>query len=66
MGIKSAVEELREALGDEGMEKPIRGLGDVVSRVTKALGIKECSGCAKRRERLNQLLPLGDRRRRGK
>lgn len=36
----------------------IRGLGDVVSAVTKSLGIKECGGCAKRREALNKLVPF--------
>lgn len=36
----------------------LRGLGDVVSAVTKAVGIRECGGCAKRREALNKLVPF--------
>jgi len=49
---------------------PIRGLGDVVDRVTSATGVKaavnkvseklgrEC-GCQQRREALNKLVPFG-------
>ena len=36
----------------------IRGLGDVVARVTKAVGIRECVGCKKRREALNRAVPF--------
>jgi hypothetical protein len=40
-------------------KKPgIRGLGDVVARVTDALGIPKCGGCAKRQELLNTLVPF--------
>ena len=50
--------------------EPIRGLGDVVDRVTSATGVKsavnkvsaelnkEC-GCEQRREALNKLIPFG-------
>jgi hypothetical protein len=31
------------------------GLGDVVSRITGRIGIRECSGCQGRRERMNAL-----------
>lgn len=31
------------------------GLGDAVHALTASLGIPECGGCAKRRERLNRL-----------
>jgi hypothetical protein len=34
-----------------------RGLGDTISKITKALGIRECGGCAKRRAKLNKLIP---------
>lgn len=37
----------------------IRGLGDVVHKVTSKLGIKECGGCKKRREALNKAVPFG-------
>lgn len=36
----------------------LRGLGDVVARVTKAVGIKPCGPCQKRREALNRLVPF--------
>ena len=51
--------------------KPIKGLGDVIDRITTAtglkkltervrtaLGIKKPCGCQKRRDRLNELWPL--------
>jgi hypothetical protein len=38
-----------------GLKESI-GAGDVVRNVTKAMGIKHCSKCDKRRERLNRLL----------
>ena len=45
----------------------IMGLGDVIDRITTATGIKavvhavagEDCGCQKRREKLNEMLPLG-------
>lgn len=36
---------------------PARGLGDVVANVTKAVGIRPCGGCQKRREALNEIVP---------
>lgn len=39
-------------------EAPI-GLGDTIHAITSALRIPECGGCAKRRQRLNQLFPYG-------
>ena len=35
-------------------------LGDEVARITKALGVKECAGCAKRRKALNLIDPSAD------
>lgn len=37
----------------------IRGLGDVVKRVTDFLGIPQCGGCRQRQETLNKLVPFG-------
>ncbi len=39
----------------ESYEGPMRGVGDVVARATKAVGIKPCGGCQKRREALNRM-----------
>ena len=35
------------------MAKKIKGVGDVISVVTKALSIEECEGCKKRKDYLN-------------
>jgi hypothetical protein len=37
----------------------LRGLGDVVAAATKAVGIRQCGGCKKRQEALNQAFPFG-------
>jgi hypothetical protein len=37
---------------------PLRGLGDVVARVTSAIGIKPCGGCKQRQQKLNELVPF--------
>jgi len=34
-----------------------RGLGDTVAKMTKAVGIKPCGGCEKRRQWLNKKVP---------
>ena len=36
----------------------IRGLGDVVARLTKAVGFKPCAGCKQRQEKLNAMVPF--------
>jgi hypothetical protein len=38
------------------------GLGDVVKRVTTAVGIKPCGACQERAARLNQWVQFGPRR----
>lgn len=38
---------------------PMRGLGDMIAAATKAVGIKPCGGCQKRREIANAVIPLG-------
>ena len=38
-------------------EGPSRGLGDFVAKATKAVGVKPCGKCQKRREKLNKLFP---------
>ena len=35
-----------------------RGLGDTVAKITKAVGIKPCGGCAKRRKAMNRIFPF--------
>ncbi len=34
-----------------------RGLGDTVEKITKALHLKTCSKCRRRRDKLNRLFP---------
>jgi hypothetical protein len=36
-------------------QNAVHGLGDAVSAITHSLGIRECGGCAKRREWLNRM-----------
>lgn len=38
-----------------------RGLGDTISKVTHALGIQECGGCAERRAWLNEYFPYSNK-----
>lgn len=40
-------------------DQPARGLGDVVAKMTHAVGIEPCGGCAERQEWLNKVLPFG-------
>ncbi|MFF3556025.1 hypothetical protein ACWD4V_19545 [Streptomyces tsukubensis] len=39
------------------------GLGDLVSRATRAVGVPPCGGCSRRAERMNQWVAFGRRRR---
>lgn len=40
------------------VKNKVTGLGDVVAAVTKAVGIKPCSGCKKRQAWLNKVIPF--------
>ena len=35
-----------------------RGLGDVVAKVTSAVGVKPCGKCKKRQAKLNKVVPF--------
>lgn len=39
-------------------DKRLRGLGDVVAKVTGALHIRQCGGCKKRQAVLNRMVPF--------
>lgn len=43
---------------EKPLPKQIKGLGDAIEAVTKAVGIKTCGGCAQRRDKLNALVPF--------
>lgn len=43
------------------MQRPV-GAGDVVARLTRAVGIKPCEPCKRRQAWLNQWLQFGPRR----
>lgn len=45
-------EEWETFLVDVGIKKS-RGVGDTIAKMTKAVGIKPCGGCNKRRKILN-------------
>lgn len=38
----------------------VRGLGDLIKRVTRAFALEPCGGCERRAERLNRLMPFPD------
>jgi len=38
-------------------KEKLEGLGDIVKRLTNAVGIKTCSKCEKRRKRMNKMFP---------
>lgn len=38
----------------------IRGVGDVVAKITDGLGIPKCPSCSKRQDALNAHFPFGD------
>ena len=40
-----------------GYDGPVRGAGDVVAKITRAVGIPTCPGCHERRVGLNEILP---------
>ena len=42
----------------EEQEKKMAGLGDLVAKVTSAVGIKPCAECKGRQEKLNKLVPF--------
>ncbi len=43
----------------------LRGVGDVVAQLTKAVGIRPCGKCTQRRNKLNSIFPFskGDKTR---
>lgn len=66
---KQKQQELRELAAELGKNwhcfsepkgvRKTKGLGDVVAAMTKAVGIKPCSGCKKRQVKLNKLFLFG-------
>lgn len=61
-------ERAKETHNEHGQHRELRGLGDVVERITTATGMKAaveyvnggpCSGCKKRQEALNRAVPFG-------
>jgi hypothetical protein len=51
----------RRITREEGNEiRKMKGLGDLIKKGTDKLGIKQCGGCKKRQEWLNQKFPFKD------
>ena len=50
----------QEESGEEMITEPgkIRGLGDLVAKITKFFGVKPCSACKKRQKWLNEKFPF--------
>lgn len=55
----SRPETPQDAETRHAINKGVRGLGDVVAAMTKAVGIAPCGGCKERQEQLNRLIPFG-------
>lgn len=54
--------QIAEAKQQESRKsEPSKGLGDTVAKVTKAVGIKPCGPCERRRQWLNARVPYGGR-----
>jgi hypothetical protein len=51
-------EQMLQIVEQKAAPQPVRGLGDVVAKVTKAVGIKPCGPCERRRQMLNQRFPF--------
>lgn len=43
-------------------DESAQGLGDVIKRVTSALGFPPCDGCERRADALNRMFPFKNRR----
>lgn len=39
----------------------LRGIGDVIAKITKSVGIPQCGACKKRQEALNAAFPFKDK-----
>ena len=52
MNIRARVRRLRRL-----RERPSRGLGDTVAKVTQAIGIPPCAGCKKPQAAMKKLIP---------
>lgn len=44
--------------GTRYASRKARGVGDIVAKLTHAVGLETCGKCAKRRKRLNEMFPF--------
>jgi predicted O-methyltransferase YrrM len=49
---------LLDKLDENGHKKKLEGLGDVVEKITKSIGVKPCNSCKERRDKLNDKFPF--------
>jgi len=52
---KSSMIDLEDTSNESEQKLKSEGLGDIISNVTKSLGIEECEGCKKKKKKLNHL-----------
>lgn len=57
---RERMQQLVEARPPENSRETqkVRGLGDVVAKVTKAVGIQPCAPCERRRQWMNKYFPV--------
>lgn len=53
--------QIAEAKQELRKPEPSKGLGDTIAKVTKAVGIKPCGPCERRRQWLNARVPYRGR-----
>ncbi len=46
--------EVTHRVCGQKFHSPVRGVGDVVANVTKAVGVKPCGGCKGRQKKMNE------------
>ena len=58
---KIYLQRLMSQQREQVKQQPSQGLGDVVKKVTNAIGIPTCNKCEERRKKLNRIFPHGQK-----
>ena len=58
LGLFNGSPRIADCMSCASYEGKVRGLGDMVAKVTKSVGIKPCSACKKRQQMLNKVAPM--------
>lgn len=58
LGLFNGSPKIADCMSCSSYEGKVRGLGDIVARATKSVGIKPCGKCKERQRKLNKLAPM--------